>query len=474
MRSGWLIEPSQLESILAAVPVAARLWSLERAVQAAVVATILFAVLASGSLQSWIPTAKRLRWAALLVLVALALAWAWPRVRERFSPWPFAAAAGFLALALVSAGWSVEPRESVGHAIALGLVLVAAAALARAVAGRPEAVERVLDAVVAAAGLVALGGLLVLLLRHDRAVAPATATLPARYQGLGGGPNTATMLFAVALPPAVHLALEGRNARRALGIAAALGLAASIVASGSRGALVGAAAGLAVLGLLRGRTVRRRLGAVALVGALLATSAVLMRIPQPGGPGTPSLVVAADPNPPAVGAKPPYVWVDTVLRLQDDVGHPPPGVGSTSAPGRTLTGSSGRSEAWRGALSQAVERPLLGYGFGTESDVFVDRYVGFNSGVPENSYIGLLLQLGVVGLFAFLAIAVALLVTPLHAARLDRRRMVAAGASAGALVAGLVLGVFQSFLYAPGNNATAALWISAFLLPAAAYGAQRD
>jgi O-antigen ligase len=450
------------------------LWSLERAVQAAVVATIVFAVLASGSLQSWISAARRLRWGALILLCGLALVWAWPRLRERTSPWPFAAATAFLTVALVSAGWSTEPLESVGHTIAFALVLLAAGALERAVAGQPETVARILDAVVTAAGLVALGGLLVLLFRHDRAVAPATATLPARYQGLGGGPNTATMLLAVALPPAVYVALEGRAVRRAFGIAVALGLAASIVASGSRGALVGATAGLAAMAFLRARTPRRRLAAIALVGVFLAAGVALMQIPQPRGAGAASPDVAADPNPPPISAKPPYVWVDNVLRLQDDVGHPPPGVGSTDAEGRNLTGSSGRTEAWRGALGQAAGRPLLGYGFGTESDVFVDRYVGFNSGVPENSYIGLVLQVGILGLLTFVAIAATLLVDPLRMARLDGARLRLASAAAGALVAGLVLGVFQSFLYAPGNNATAALWISAFLVPAAAYGARPD
>ena len=71
---------------------------------------------------------------------------------------------------------------------------------------------------------------------------------------------------------------------------------------------------------------------------------------------------------------------------------------------RTLTGSSGRTEAWRGALGLAADRPLVGYGFGTEDRTFVDRYVFFNSNVPENSYIGILLQLGLVGLLLLLAL----------------------------------------------------------------------
>jgi O-antigen ligase len=149
-------------------------------------------------------------------------------------------------------------------------------------------------------------------------------------------------------------------------------------------------------------------------------------------------------------------------------------VGSTDDKGRPLTGSSGRTQAWRGALRQAADRPVAGYGFGTEPDVFVDRYVGFNSGVPENSYVGLALQLGALGLAAFAALCALLLVPALRALRgLDATRRGLTAAAAGGLVGGLGLAFFQSYVYAAGNNATAALWICAFLLPATAHGARQ-
>lgn len=448
------------------MPVAARLWSIERAVQPVIAATILFFVLASGSLQSWIPVARRLRWAGLLLLVALALVWAWQRRGRRVAIAAFAAAGGFVALATLSVGWSAVPRETFARAAAFGVVLLAAAALAWAAGGRPEAAQRVLDAVVAGAALVAFGGLLVLLFRYDRAVQPATTSLPARYQGLGGGPNTATMLFAVALPASAHVALDGGSRlRRAAGWVVGLGLGASIVASGSRGALVAGGAGLLAWAILRERTVRRAATAAAVVATVFVAAVALASLPDPGGPGTTSAEVPADPNPPPISAVPPYVDVNRLLRLQDDVGRPPPGVGVDDR-GRTLTGSSGRTEAWAGALRQAVDRPLLGYGFGSEESVFVDRYVGFNSSVPENSYLGLTLELGLAGLLVFLALAATLLVPALRRPPTDARARALTAACVGVLVAGLTLGLFQSYLYAPGNNATAALWICAFLLVA--------
>jgi O-antigen ligase len=133
---------------------------------------------------------------------------------------------------------------------------------------------------------------------------------------------------------------------------------------------------------------------------------------------------------------------------------------------RSFLSSSGRVEAWKGALRQAEQRPLLGYGFGTESRVFVDRYYTFVAGLPENSYVGLALQLGTLGVLALLGL-VAILVLPARRALLGPRRTLVA-ACTGAVLAGLVLAGVQSYVYAVGNIAAATFWICAFLVPAAA------
>jgi O-antigen ligase len=449
------------------VPVAARHLSLERAVQGAIVATIVFTVLASGSLLSWISVAQKLRWLALLALVALALLWAVRMRAELLPPTVLGVAAVFLGLVLVSVVWSVDRGATIGRGLGLTLVFVVAVALACVARGRPDVQLGLLYALVAAAGVVCVGGLLVLLFRYDRAIAAATPVLPARYQGLGGGPNTATMLLAVVFPPAAYVALSDRSRFLRLGaFAVALGSLASIVASGSRGALVAAFVGSLVLALVAAGSRRDAVRGAAVVVAVFAVSAALSQVPDPGGPGTPAPDIAADPYPPKAGAVPPYVWVDNVLRLQDDVGRPAAGT-TTEDEGREPLGSSGRREAWAGALDQASERPVAGYGFGTESAVFVDRYVGFNSSVPENSYLGLLLQLGALGLAALLVLAGVLVVPAVRAARrLDARGRGVAAACAGAVAAGLTLAVVQSFIYAPGNVATLAFWICAFLLAA--------
>jgi O-antigen ligase len=235
-------------------------------------------------------------------------------------------------------------------------------------------------------------------------------------------------------------------------------LLSSIALSGSRGALAAVFTGLAVYALLA----RRPLvigAAVALAGATLALSV----LPSPASSNPPQ-PTGQDPAPAVVTPAPGYL--DANLqgpRLQDDIGHPGAGVADTTRRERTLSGSSGRTEAWRGALGLAADRPLVGYGFGTEDRTFVDRYVFFNSNLPENSYIGILLQLGLVGLALLLALAVALVWPTL---RRNSRRLVAAATASFA--AALVLAFFQSYLYAAGNAATITAWVCAFAASAVA------
>ena len=122
-----------------------------------------------------------------------------------------------------------------------------------------------------------------------------------------------------------------------------------------------------------------------------------------------------------------------------------------------------------GALGLAADRPIVGYGFGTEDRTFVDRYVFFNSNVPENSYIGILLQLGLVGLLLLLALSAVLVWPSLR----PGSRSIAAAATAS-FAGALVLGLFQSYLYAPGNAATIIAWVCAFAASGVGVAAARS
>lgn len=436
---------------------------LERALQVSLAALIFLTVLSEGSLLSWLETARELRWLALFAFVALALAYALSRGGIRRVGAVQAGAAALIGLALVSTAWSSFPRLTFERASALGILFLGCGAVAAGV-DAPLGVRRFVGAIVGGATAVGIGGLLVLAFDHERAVQPATSALAARYQGLGGGPNTAAMVLSVATPLAAYAFVEARGLfARAAALAAVVLLLGSIVASGSRGALVGCFGGLLAFALLSPTTVRRRGVATVGVVALLVVAALLTRIPQPD-PLAPALPSAVEP-PPTSFHGPRKAVPEPPPRLSDDVGHPPYGVAETSKKPRTLFGSSGRAQAWDGALHLGAQRPVAGFGFGTEDHVFLDRYVDFNSNVPENSYIGLFLQLGAVGLVAFVGFVAAILLTGLvrlPSRPLAERRLVAA--CAGGVIAGLVLAGFQSYLYAVGNNATAAFWLCAFLL----------
>jgi O-antigen ligase len=112
---------------------------------------------------------------------------------------------------------------------------------------------------------------------------------------------------------------------------------------------------------------------------------------------------------------------------------------------------------------------VAGYGFGTELYAFQDRYRGFASENVENSYIGLFLELGLVGLALFLAIVVWIGVAAVRGFRRlapDERWPIAV---CGALAAGgLILAVGLSYVYSVGNIGTVSFWVGLFLLAAAA------
>ena len=364
----------------------------------------------------------------------------------------FVAVGVFATLAVVSAAWSARPEHTEKRALGFLILVLAGAALADATADRPEAVRRILEALFAGAALVALLGLYMLWVSHDQAVQAASTQYPARFRGLGQNPNTVSLLLAVATPLGLELWVAARRMATRVALGAALLLVdGSIVASGSRGAATAASPW------------RRRLLLVAAAAAVFVAAVAIMQIPK------------ALPQPPPSnhrGVTHVVRDAELVRPLSDEIGNP--ALGGTGAPiHRTLFGTSGRAQAWDAALHQAANRPVTGYGFGTESLVFVDRYYGFDSSVPENSYIGVLLQLGIVGLVAFLALLLALAVAAFHAVRAPpgAGRDVAR-ACASVLAGAAVLGITQSYLTSIGNLASTTVWIPALLLPALAWRAR--
>ena len=379
------------------------------------------------------------------------MTWLLPRRRPLAAP--FVVFGAFVVLALVSSAWSARTGWTERRSGALLLLAVAGSALAAAAAARPEAVRRILEALVAAAAIVALLGLYMLWVSHAQAVQSASFQYPARYRGIGQNPNTVPLLLALAVPLTLWLWAE----RKVLAGGALALFDGSIVASGSRGALIAALAGAVVWVAMLRRSWRLRLALLAAAAGVFAADVAIMQIPKPL-----SAAVVQRPS----GAPRVVKNAEFVLPLEDELGRPGKGAPPIR---RTLFGTSGRARAWDGALHQIARRPVAGYGFGTEQFAFVDRYYGFDSSVPESSYIGIALQLGVAGLAALLVLLGTIGVVAVRAVRmLTGRPLAEARACASVVVAGVVLGVTQSYLTSPGNLASSTFWIVALCLPALA------
>ena len=429
-----------------------------RTIQLALVTLIVVVACGSAIDDSLLLLGRGWRFVVLAEFAAAVWAyWAWryPRVGSLRQPVVWAVVA-FLALATTSAAWSPDPKLTLLRAAALGLTLGAGLGLASVAGGRQLVVAEILRALLVGAGCVALLGLLMLSLSHDLAVQPASTQYPARYRGVGQNPNTVALLLALAVPLSLWAFDRGRTILgRSVAVAGFVLFDASIVASGARGPLLAGFVGSLVYLVVRAGSTRAHLVSVAAAVLVLALDAGLTQIPKALKPVPVS--TTQQPSKPSA----PQQNVEAIRPLSDELGA----AGSASIH-RSLFGTSGRVRAWRGALDQAAHRPVAGYGFGTEDRVFVDRYYGFDSSLPENSYIGTVLQLGLVGALSFAALLATIAVAGARVLRRSAPGQLDAAACASVATAGLVLAVTQSYLTSVGNVATVTFWVAALLLTA--------
>lgn len=446
-------------------------------VPVALAATTLLVAAGSSSVSPIVEPSRDARWFALGLLAVLAAAGA---LRERplddlrRSRRVLSLAVVFLALAGLSAAWSLDAWLTLKRAGSLVLLFAAAASIALLARRDRELLDRVLVAVVVAAAVVAGLGALVIVVDYDSAVQGVTATSGWRYRGFGANPNTAPMLLALALPLALRFTITVRSsaARFAAGLAL-VGFTVSIVASQSRGALAASVVGTATVALALVPGAVRKAAVVAAILAVFGGGTILRETqspsletpePIPAAPKVEEQVPPAAPGTPQSTSDRPFPKLrgPFAVRPEDEIGHPLLGP-STSSVG------SGRFAAWEGALETALKRPVLGHGFGVESLAFVDRWYFFQGANPENAFLGLLLQLGVVGL-TVLSVLVAILVVrgARELLRLPPADRGALAATYGILLAGIVLMTSQSYVYAVGNIATVTFWTAAFVVGALA------
>jgi hypothetical protein len=203
----------------------------------------------------------------LLLIVAAAVAADLWRLRGRVAR-PRWAVAGLIAALGALTAWSALNAAAWGdftHGTFQGFAeLVALTALA-GVIGLYASPGWALVALAAGTLGVAAGGLLAVVhVRDLHAAVYSPSASHSRLEGVYGNPNSLGFALALALPAAVVLAARLRGGRRWVALGAALGLAAMLVATFSRGSLLAAAFGVPLAAWIAAR--RRPSRRVALAG----------------------------------------------------------------------------------------------------------------------------------------------------------------------------------------------------------------
>ena len=126
----------------------------------------------------------------------------------------------------------------------------------------------------------------------------------------------------------------------------------------------------------------------------------------------------------------------------------------------TMQAMSGREEAWQVAWGLILERPFSGYGFGTEDLIFAFVGASFeehSGAMAHNSYLGLALQVGLVGaLLFFLPLFQVTLNTYRRALAFRNPLLLALTAST---VAALTIAVSESWIYSAGTALALPFWV---------------
>ena len=313
---------------------------LEGAIQATVVGLVVVVALVASHIQPWnFPAFRPMRTFVLLELAALALAYlVVTRARLRLLP-GLAVVAAFTLLALLSALWSPDPSLTVDRAAGFAVLMVAAAALGLGAVDRPRVAGQLMLALLGRDDPDRTCRPVRLWHAYDQAVLPATKGQGARYSGIGQNPNQIPMLIALVLPFALWAVRESRGRARVVSTAVVLLLAGSLVASGSRGAVVAGFVGCLVY--LLAVVPRRRALILAAGTALFVLAAVATQLPQPAAEN--SVLNDTFGRTERLGPKD----LNDQLPLESEFGFP--GAGVETDKERTLFFTSGRLQAWETA-----------------------------------------------------------------------------------------------------------------------------
>jgi O-antigen ligase len=370
-----------------------------------------------------------LRFAALGVLGGVAALVLVRRPRERARAFTTPYHLGWLvlgALAVASTLWSAIPSISFDRGLSFVLLGAGAVGAVTVAGSTPEGARRVVNAVLVGILAVLAVTLLYVAIEPREAFQEAFATAEgesaARFRGIGENPNTVASYGFIVLPLLLWkiATVEGR-ARLAWVTAA---VAASV--------LVGMTLTRTVLAIM----VLQLVAFVLVLGTRRVRTFVLAAVALALVAGAIASVVSDE-------------FGERVARMQN------------------VATASGRTEAWKGAVELISERPVGGWGFGIETDIFrvyrethLERFqrADFPSDSVHNSYLSFALQLGIAGGL----LATALVLSPLLL--LARRRTWAPLGPALTLAvalaaAGVTLdAIFLSYLHSAGNVIAASSW----------------
>ncbi|OGX15732.1 MAG: hypothetical protein A2166_03130 [Omnitrophica WOR_2 bacterium RBG_13_41_10] len=128
----------------------------------------------------------------------------------------------------------------------------------------------------------------------------------------------------------------------------------------------------------------------------------------------------------------------------------------------------GRLNIWPVALDSIIDKPIFGYGFGVEDKIlglknviFLKQHAGISA---HNSYLGMLLQLGLFGFIIFFIPLFMLLFKELFLRQEGEATSLLRHALCASLIAGLICCIYESWIYSVGNSFVLPFWILVMLL----------
>lgn len=127
----------------------------------------------------------------------------------------------------------------------------------------------------------------------------------------------------------------------------------------------------------------------------------------------------------------------------------------------SLAIGGGRFEAWNVGWDLLRQKPWTGYGFGTEDILFEQfgvRFLKHGGAMVHNSYLGLSLQIGILGAGVFFSWMFITAIKGIRSCLKIRDPLLSA--LVGTLVAGLIISLTESWLYSAGNSQSLPFWVS--------------